>query len=197
MPTIISALLEEDSESHEILRDTCIRIFLDGECYAFAIALHKGLGWPMIGLMDGDVIRHVTVQRPDGKMHDARGFIKEEKFGLGCPFGLKPPYDLKEVTIDDLVRIGEPLEVRANTVRRARMIAEAIWPELPWLDNFATRVTAFANELEALSRKHGLWIRSPVPAAAPVLAIGDNDEGGYKLRPTVCGTTFTIDRYFI
>lgn len=196
MPAIIRTLYEEDTESTEALRDMCVQTFLDGECYAFATALHEGLGWPMIGLMDGDVIRHVAVQSPDGKLYDARGLIKEEEFGLGGPFGLRPPYDLRRVSVGDLVRTGEPSEFRARTVRRARMVAEAIWPELPWQDSFATRVTAFANELEALSRKHGLWIRSPVPAAAPVLAIGDDAEGGYKLRPTADGTTFTIDRYF-
>lgn len=194
MPTIIHTLYEEDPESREILLGICIGTFLDGECYAFATALNVGLGWPMIGLMDGDVIRHVVVQRSDGKLHDARGPISEEE--LGNPFGLTLPYKLRTIVQDDLVRAGESSEVRANTIRRARMLAEAIWPELPWKDSFATRATAFADELEALSRKHRLWIRSPVPGAVPVLAIGEDDEDGYKLRPTIDGITFTINRYF-
>lgn len=194
MPTIIYTLCKEDPRSHETIRDLCIGIFLDGECYAFATALSVGLGWPMIGLMDGKVIRHVVVQDHDGNLHDARGLIKEEEFGLGGPFGLKPPYDLRKVSASDLVRDGESSEVRANTVRRARMMAETIWPELPWRNSFAARATAFADELETLSKKHGLWIRSPVPAAAPLLAISHDDEDGYTLRPTIDGITFTIDR---
>jgi hypothetical protein len=150
----------------------------------------------MIGLMDGKVICHVAVQDPNGNMYDARGPIKEAEFGLGGPFGLKPPYNLREVSAGDLVRPGEPPEARVRSVRRARGLAEAIWPELPWQDSLAARATAFADELEILSRKHKLWIRSPVPAAAPVLAMGGDDEGGYALHPTIDGITFTIDRYF-
>lgn len=194
MTTRIRHLIEGDEESHNILHDLCLSIFLDGECYAFATALHRGLDWPMIGLMNGDEVRHVAVQSPDGRLHDVRGYVSEEEFGQ--PFGLSYPCMLKVVTEDDLLRDGEHHEVRENTIRRAKKLSEAIWPELPWKDTFALRVSAFANELEALSRKHKLWIRSPVPASLPVIAIGDDDEGGYDLRPTFDGVTFTIDRYF-
>lgn len=115
---------------------------------------------------------------------------------MGRPFDLPPPYDLREVAVADLVREGEPDYTRAHSVHVARRFAEAIWPELPWKESFAKRVVAFADELEALCRKHKLWIRASVPATAPLIALGEDDEGGYQLRPTVDGMTFTIDRYF-
>ncbi len=193
MPTIVFRH-DEDQESAEILRGHCMPTYLNGECYAFATALHEGLGWPILGLMIGTEIRHAVVQDPEGFFHDARGRITEEE--LGSPFGLVPPYDIREVTVADLVREGEPDYVRAHSVRLARRLAEAIWPELPWKDSIAIRIASFADELEALCRRHQLWIRAPVPAAAPVIALGDGDESGYQLRRIAGGLTFTIERYF-
>lgn len=194
MPTRIKKLVDEDKESYETLHGLCLSVFLDGECYALAIALNRGLAWPMIGLMNGDEIRHVAVLSPDGRLHDARGYIFEKEFGQ--PFDLPGQQIIKVVTEKDLIIDGEPDMVRENTILMARKIAESLWPELPWKDTFASRVSAFADELENLSRKHKLWIRSPVPASLPVIAVGDDDEAGYDLRPTHDGMTFTIERYF-
>jgi hypothetical protein len=194
MPTITHTLRDIDPESIDVLHGMCVQIFLDGECYAFATALSEGLAWPMIGLMDGQVIRHVGVKSPEGNVYDARGHISEEVFANG--FGLTPPYIVRTVIKEELGRVGESIEVRANSVRLARKLAEAIWPELPWKESLSSRVRAFADELETLSRKHGLWIRSAIPAAVPVIATGDTEEGGYKLLPTFDGCTFTIERYF-
>ncbi len=194
MPTIIHKLLEQDEESWEALHEECLTMYLDGACYAFATALHQGLGWPIVGLMNGEVIRHAAVQSPDGRLHDVRGFISEEQFG--SPFGFAPPYTLRAISMDNLRRDEEPEEVRLNAVRRARRTAEILWPELPWQKSFTARVSAFADELEILSKKHGLWIRAAVPGARPLLAVSGYDEGGYELSPTHDGLTFTIDRYF-
>ena len=189
MSTLVQTLQDK-----KFLQDLCFGMFLDGECYAFAIALNEGLGWPMVGLMSGKEIRHAAVRRPDGKLHDARGPVSEQQFGH--PFCFAPPYDLRTVTAEDLIRAGEPNGPRKFSIDMARRTAEALWPELPWENSLASKVSAFAEELEALSRKHGLWIRSSVPTAASMIAIGLDDEGGYELRPTVDGVTFTIDRYF-
>jgi len=193
MPTIIHTL-EEDGEHGERLHGMSRGHFLDGECYAFATALHQGLGWKMLGLRQGDTIRHVVVTNTRGKYFDARGFISEEE--LGTPFGLVPPHDLYEVTENDLGRDGETIEARECSVRIARQIAEALWPKLPWKESFASRASAFADDLETLSRKHRIWIMPPVPASPPVLAESFDREGGYELRPTEGAFSFTIDRWF-
>lgn len=181
-----------NAEAWDVLHQNCLAIYLDGECYAFATALHEGLGWPMVGVMQDGIIRHVAVRDPKGVLHDVRGSVSDREFGE--PFNITPPYNLKRVDAADLVRTGEPAEVRARSVAMARRWAEKLWPELPWIDSEAMRTTAFCDELEKLCRKHGLWIRAPYPAGRPVLAIGEGDEKGFTIYPMDDGFGFTIER---
>jgi hypothetical protein len=80
-------------------------------------------------------------------------------------------------------------------IKRAWQLAEVMWPDLPWIDTTTAKVVAFADELEELCRKHGLWIYGGVPADPPRLYLGGGDEGGYELFPTIDGSTHTINRY--
>jgi hypothetical protein len=64
-----------DTESAEFIRDLLIGTCLDGQCYEFAFAVSRGTGYPMIGLIVDDVIRHVAVALPDGRYLDARGIF--------------------------------------------------------------------------------------------------------------------------
>lgn len=189
MPTILHTL-EQSPEDHALLHSLHRGGFLEGECYAFAIALHRGLGWPMVGLMKDDVIWHAGVRAPDGRIHDVRGLLSEEDFGRY--FSL-PPSCIREIAIEELYAT-RPIHDR--TIVFAGRLAEALWPNLPWLDSQTRKVKAFADELEALSRKHGLWIRGSVPADPPRIYIDCGEEGGYEVRPTVDGLAHTIDRYF-
>ena len=166
MTTVIKRLEQEDLG---FLHEMCRSIYLEGECYAFATALHRGLGWPMVGIMDfidstdKKVIRHVAVKSPDEILYDARGVVSDEE--LGVPFDLHSPYEMRTVTEDELVRDRETAEVRERSIRMAQKFAETLWPNLPWKESFESRVKAFADALESLSREHELWIRSPVPAS--------------------------------
>lgn len=188
MPTIIHKL-EEHEEEYEMLHDMNKAIFFDGECYAFAIALHQGLGWPIVGLVLGKVIRHAGVQSPDGTLRDVRGSLTEEEFGN---YFSSPPFDIQELRVDEL-RAVRPIHDR--TIEKARQWAEVLWPDLPWLHSHTSKVLAFADELEALCRKHGFWIRSPVPASPPILYDAYGEEGGFELHNTIDGVAYTIDRY--
>lgn len=192
MPTRVKKI---DEESSEILYGIVGSPYLDGECYAFATALHEGLGWQLVGLINGDEIRHAAVRSPEGVLYDVRGAVSEEEFGR--PFSYTPPYQLREVDVKELYRSGESDEVRRLSVATARKLAETVWPELPWKDSAAKRSIAFCDELEALCRKHNLWIRAPYPGAKPILTTGGDDEGGYEICPTFDGAAFTIDRYFV
>jgi len=175
----------------EIIRGI-IAGFLKGECYAFVIALHRDLGWPMIGLMKKEEVRHAAVQDPEGNFWDARGQVSENEFGE--PFGLRPPYDLRVVTEADLLAIHP---VFAMSIQRASKTAQSLWPELPWKpDALKCRVQTFAEELEVLSRKHGFWIRSFCPTRPAIIAEGDGEEKGYELGLTLDGN-YTINRSFI
>lgn len=188
MPTVVHTL-DEDRGDTEFLTFRFQLPYLEGECYAFAIALNQGLGWPLVGLMKGDEIRHAGVRAPDGRIYDARGPLSEEAFG---DYFMPSPHIIREITETDL-RTTRP--IADFSVQQARQFAEVAWPELPWHESLASRIEAFADDLEALSRKHGFWIGGPVPASLPLILPGEGDEGGYELRLTVDGMRYTINRY--
>lgn len=188
----MTAICKPDKEVMEFMRDICRSMFLDGECYAFAVALHRGLSWPIFGLMRNNEIRHAFL-RPanvsDDVFFDARGYIEEEK--LGKPFGLDQPYELRQIEEKDLYTKRPILD---NYINKARQFAEIVWPKLDWKGGTrADKILAFAKELEALSREHGLWIRAAFPGALPLLAGGCGDESySFKLMPD--GLTYSVDR---
>ena len=189
MTTLIKTLSDE---SRSAIRNICLATYLDGECYAFATALHEGLGWQIVGLMQDNVIRHAIVKSPDGTLYDARGEVSEEE--LGKPFGISAPYDLRTVGISDLVREKELPQARDSSVATAKRFAEKLWPELPWKNPDSEKIRSFCDELEALCRRHKLWIRAPYPGAKPVLSVHAGDEAGYTAQPTDDGFGYIIDR---
>jgi hypothetical protein len=184
MPTIFHTH-DEDSGDHELLHHAFLSHYLEGECYAFAIALHQGLGWPVCGIIVDTTIRHAGVRAPDGRIHDIRGLLTEAEFATH--------FTLREVSMEELYAT-RPID--DHSIAHARRLAETLWPELPWISSYVMRVQAFADELEALSRAHGLWIRGDVPASPPLLYTSSGEEGGYRVRPIVDGSSYTITRYF-
>ncbi len=180
-------------ESLDTIRSLATSAFLDGECYAFAIALNRNLGWPIIGLMDDNGIpRHALVHsRSHGILFDVRGSFTVHEQELGRPFSFRPPYNLQKLTENDLLRVRP---VHERTISYALRMAEIIMPDLPWKESRMIRARQFCDELETLCRKHGFWIRSPVPTARPILCETADDEDGYTLRWTDCGMQFIIDR---
>lgn len=178
-------------EMMEFFRGMCKGIYLDGECFAFAIALHQGLNWQMVGLIVSGEIRHIAVRNPaDNGLFDARGSVIEEEFGR--PFGAKPPYELRNVGERELY---DAQSVQDISVRRARRMAEILWPDFPWENSMKSKIRAFAKDLEKISQKHGLWIRAMVPAFPPLLDEGYGDEGGYVVCPAGDGATYSINRH--
>lgn len=191
MVVILTQLNGEDwTHLHELAKS----MYLDGACYEFAIALHRGLGWNLFGIMCSDVIRHAVVQHPREPhlWRDVRGAVT--RADVGTPFGVSAQATIRLIQEDDL-RAVRP--VTEHDIANATRIAQRLWPELPWKEPQDHKVLAFALELEVLSRKHGIWIRSSVPAQQPHLAMSDGeDEFGYILSPTANVTGYTIDRHF-
>lgn len=180
-----------EAEDRERLHEMIIAGFLDGECYAFAIALCRGTGWPMFGLMEGKTVRHALVLDPKGILHDARGAVNEEE--LGRPFDLSPPYVLESVSEEELFSIKPVSEYTIESVSRK---AQILWPELPWkADTLNIKVRSFSQELERLSRKYGLWLRSYLPNTPPVIAEKCGGEKGYEINLTLDGS-YTVNRIF-
>lgn len=189
MPTLLRLSDPAGQEDRDILHELCLGLYLHDECYAFAIALHQGLEWPIVGLMDGKIVIHAGVRSPEGRLHDVRGRLGEEEFG--SPF-LSPPFTLCDVDPSQLYAI-RPID--DLSIARARRSAEVIWPDLPWIDSFASRAKVFTDELELLCRKHGLWMWNQ-PGSPTRLSQGDGSEGGYALRPSAEGSAMLIERYF-
>lgn len=177
---------ENQKELHLMIEGRC----LDGECYAFAIALSRGLNWQIIGLMKKkNVIRHAALVDSSGMYWDARGLITHSE--LGKPFGISPPYNLRQITEKDLITARPISEIDIDSISRK---AQAIWPDLPWRKNtLKSKVLAFAEDLERISRKHSLWIYGSVPTSLPTIAEGEKDEVGYRVKTNLDGS-YTISR---
>ena len=185
MPTVIKALGKADRRT---LHDMAKALFLDGECYAFAIALCELTGWPIFALNHGHPQRHVLVRSPNGMYWDVRGEITNEE-EIGEPFGAFPPYVLTPTTADELRAVR-----RVNGVARAKLIIEALWPELAAERGRQARLLEFTRKLEKLSRECNVWLWSP-PASHTFLV--DGEEGlndGYTLKPIDTGIAYTINR---
>lgn len=189
MTTVVRTLKEADEEEWKALQGMS-GMFLHGECYAFAIALHMGLGWDIVGLIDPDgIIDHAVVAVPESdEVWDIRGRISRA-------VAMQPfkAVSARVVSIDELYetrgRIDDPL------IRRARLTAETLWPELPWKDSQVAGAAAFVDELEELCRRHGYWLWGGIPAQQPLISPMDHDLfQGYSLKPTIHGTTFIVER---
>jgi hypothetical protein len=182
-------------EDRDFLKDCVLERFLSGECYACAQALHRGLGWPLVGLMQGEVVFHALVRTPKGTYFDARGEVEE--VNVAQPFGALKDFALQDITEAHLGLLkGESTYYRNTAILRARSLLEQLWPDLPWCDSEATRMALFADALEALCREHGVWIRALSPGAPPVLYVMDGDEEGYVLSPLVGTVGFMFDRTY-
>lgn len=181
-------------EDRECLLRMCTGMFLEGQCYEFALALHRGLGWPIIGLIHQDTIFHALVRDPEGNHWDSRGKLKDSE--ISAPFCVPSPPELREVTYKELlsVREGNGLTIVEHSIETASCFSQTLWPELPWKDTRASKIQHFLADLEELSRRYGIWIRGPVPAASPHLSEEFGEESGYWFAPTVDGFGFYFDR---
>lgn len=179
MPTIV----KEMEEDEDLLGSPSAWLamhrekYLFGMCYAFALALHEGLGWPIIGIAQLNVIEHAGVRTPEGLYMDIRGPLSASVFVR--PYHKHGEYALRELTADDLQRQNQ---VPRSAINAARYIAQKIFPDLPWYDQYE-RIRQFANELEELSRKHSFWIRGGTPGTLPFVYEAYGEEEGYTVIP--------------
>lgn len=175
--------------------ETIVRCFLEasiyGNCYPFAIAMHRGLGWQIIGLFREQKIIHAGVKSPEGKIWDGRGEISEFQFTEPFLAASNIPA-ITDITESDLFSRDDVSEYMIEDYLEK---AQVIWPDLPWMgQTIRQQVTAFAEELEALSRKYKLWVCAPLLGMTPVLFRGQGDEKGYGISVTGDGVTYTINR---
>jgi hypothetical protein len=183
--------ISPDEESGRFLLNA-MAATIHGNCYPVAIALHRGLRWPLIGLANNRDIIHAGVRSPDGFLWDGRGGITEEEFKK--PFSMLSSFTIQNICEKDLFdRSSAANEYWVELMLKRAQLA---WPDLPWVTQTPQdRVLAFATELEELSLKYGLWICGAAPTSLPVIFENKKDEvGGYEVKLTAEGNAFTINR---
>lgn len=176
----MAVIYKLDRNVIKFLKDLQKQYFLNGHCYAFAVALHDELGWQIMGLMYKNKTHHAFLRDSGGNFFDARGYVQPEKLDdlFSLFYFLKGQYELKEIKKEDLYRTGTVL---ISDIDKAKNFAPIIWPGLPWKrkNTRANRIKVFTEELEALGRKHNLWISVTSPETPSLLAEGCGDENYY------------------
>ena len=186
----MATMTKRSEEGVKFLADM-LKCTIHGQCYYFALALHRGLEWTLVGLMEGETVVHAGVRSPEGKFWDGRGEISVDEFVR--PFTRDDSWVISEVTEVMLVR----KIVQEHLVEYFQKKAQGVWPELPWkTTSCQEQISSFADELEALSRKHGLWIYGSIPTMLPMVAEGYGDEAGYEITMQANGDSYTINRVF-
>lgn len=181
------------TEEREHLLTIITSSYLHGSCYELAWALHEGLGWPLYGLTGPDGYEHAFVGVPEEPetFYDARGQITAaDVFGT---FARRNNEEIRDITTADLEAVRPVLR---HSIDSARKMAEAVWPDLPWQNSHAAQMQAFLEDLERLCRKHGVFLREPYPASAPILYPMDGEEAGFRAQPLGMGDQFALRRSF-
>lgn len=186
MSVTYKPLSDQDRKS---LHEEAIEAYLHGGSFAFALALHRELKYPLVGLMEGREIRHAGVLR-GGRHFDIRGEVSKEEFGK--PFGISPV--VTRLIREEELRALRPIDPSA--LDSAVGTAQALWPEFPWREGPLRRYEAFLAELEELSKKHGVYVFAPYVTAWPILTEAHGNEKGYILTPAHNGRQYFFDRKF-
>lgn len=161
---------------------------INGNCYEFAVMMHRNLGWPLVGLIENFQIIHVGVKSPDGKYWDGRGGLSQTDFIK--PFK-KDCLEFEYIEESDLISHKISDRVVGIFLEKAQLL----WPELPWKKPTDLEIIEFfAKDLEELSRKYRLWIGSPTSSGPSVIFKGIGDETGYELTLSEDGNAFFINR---
>jgi hypothetical protein len=181
-----------DDDVGEFLDGFISTTYLNGQCYELAIALHRGLDWELIGLVQDlygqSVIRHAAVKHPQGGYFDGRGWLSDEEFIL--PLGQGGIISFTETELKHRTR-----SIPENAVAMAGKLAMSRWPELPWLpDTYFKKVVSFLDDLDQLCRRHGFWLCADTATSWPMIVAGDGNEIGYALATTGNGS-YTTNRY--
>ncbi len=177
------------------LHEVIMGEYLHGKCYVWAAATQRLTGWSMVALRtEAHDYFHVGARDPEGRLFDARGFVASpEEFGR--PFQANPPLDLREVSLEQLRAIRPVEDVAIEQVMQRIAV---IWPEIVKTHSpQRERVEAFVKELEALSERHGVYLRAPYPSARIMFALYSVEEekpAGYDVQPTLDGNGFSLDR---
>src|SRR3989344_5459224 len=120
-------------------------------------------------------------------------YLKDSSYEFAEPFGLKPPYNLRNVSLEDLRTERIVLD---ENIERALGMAQMLWPDLQWMQGPLCKARSFVLELEKLSRKHGVWVHS-LGTSLPILSLTQDGEEGYALGSALHGSSYCLNRRFV
>lgn len=167
----VKRLSEEDREA---LQEAISGRYLHGDCYSFAIALHRRTGWQLVGAVDREGLAlHAGVRRPDGVYLDVRGFMGEYWFLDGWTQAV----GIAEMSEADLLAVDS--KQMDERIAKADVHIDRLFPDLPGSDEAGKRIGAFLQGLHALCREHGFYIRAQTPGMRPVIYSAHGDEAGF------------------
>jgi len=154
--------------------------YLGGLCVALAVAIHRRTGWPLIAARNvrGE-LQHAGVRTPEGLCMDVRGEMSEWHF-------MTPFIASAVVPVDEGTLLREDPKIGEEDIADADGRLPSMFPALPGESSRAGRMMAFADDLEAICRKHGIWLRDDGPHGMVVYE-GDGDESGFRLSFGMAG----------
>ncbi len=177
-----------DDQTTEMVKDV-LASSIYGNCYDFALALYRNIDCELVGVDDNGDIVHTGVLLPDGRIFDGRGEVSPDEFIK--PFKGNGRKIVTDITEEKLLASGT---VTDDKMEFYLCKAQLVWPELPWkAKTMHSRIMDFLTELEALCEKHGVWIRSSLPTAKPVICERYGDET-FAAEPCVDGINYLLDR---
>ncbi len=183
----LKKLGEEEAESVSRMIEA---MYLEGNCYEFALGIHRDTGLPIIGLVNDGTVWHVGIRYTDGRFFDARGFVEESE--IEVPFRKQGPFEIRIVAIDELLASRE---ISGEGAARASMLVQALHPDFPWRESvLINRIRLFMEALEGLCKTHGLMIRAPFQTTRPIIDVAYGDEKGFSMSPIPIGGGYFFDR---
>jgi hypothetical protein len=152
--------------------------YLAGCCTAFAIALSRRTGWPLVALRDGTGRLWHSGCRAPGGYADVRGVNDEYGFVDGFCGSVVP------ATEADLL-VDHPQD--DALIAQADLHAEMLF-DLPGKSAQRIAHESFAAALDALCREHGIYLRGPGPGPSEGIvaypAYGEERGFDVEMAPT-------------
>lgn len=158
--------------------------YLQGACSAFAIAVSRRTGWPLVALWDATGLVHSGCRTPEGAIAHAAGIVSEDEFRRSAWGELR---DCDEATM-----LGSHPQTEEQIVQAG--IHADLMLDLPGRSPTSDRYRAFAEDLVALCERHGIYLRGAMPSGSGIVAYDAyGDEAGLEVGFMATGQA-TISR---
>jgi hypothetical protein len=156
--------------------------YLEGHCFVFAISVARGTGAELVCIEQEGAILHAGVRGASKEFRDLRGELSAEEFVR--PFVSGSQFSIRGTTEKELMQYAESAQapISEEMLVRARNHAESLWSEWKWKESHLRHMLAFAEELSALCKRYGVWMREGVYTCPPVVYPSDGELENFELE---------------